>query len=271
MIRDSDPIELYLDQLVEEMHGPGKEIRRALAETEDHLREAQREAMEAGIPPLEAARVAIENFGSPRIVASRYDLLRTLASPRQTALQAFLALLLVGSFVFIGIGISGLAAAVGAVIYGPGFIAGDPPGVVYTAERCADFFEFHPETTTCGEAAIAHHLDETVGYRLDTGVVGVLALAGWWLLKTIAGRRTDGPPTIPPFFVPVATLILFTAAFIFLGGLGTMLLVSSGLGSGAGAFISAAVVSLLAAVGFGTWVLRSFRNRTVDPPLFTTA
>lgn len=270
MIRDNDPIELYLDQLVEEMHGPGKEIRRALAETEDHLRQAEMEALEAGMPSLEAARIAIGKFGSPRVVASRYDLLRTLASPRQTALQAFLALMLVGSFIFIGIGLSGVAAAAGAAIYGPGFIAGDPPGVVYTAERCADFFEFHPEAGTCQEAAIAHHLDETVGYRLSTGVLGVLALAGWWSLKTILGRRRFGPPTIPPLFVPVSTLILFTAAFILLGGLGTMILVSSGLGSGAGAFISAAAVSLVAAIGFGTWVLRSFHKRTGRPSVLTT-
>lgn len=33
-------------------------------------------------------------------------------------------------------------------------------------DRCADFLEYHPEARTCAEAAVAHHFDEVVTYRL---------------------------------------------------------------------------------------------------------
>lgn len=261
MIGDHDPIELYLDQLVEEMHGPGSEVRRALAEAEDHLRQSESHGIAAGMTQSAAARLAIKTFGAPRVVAEKYSLLRTLASPRQMAAQAFLALVLVGSFIFIGIGVSGIAAAAGAAIYGPGFIAGDAPGVTYTTERCTDFARFHPEAATCEEAAVAHHLDETVETRLGAGVLGLLTLAGWWLLRMATRNGKLGPPTIPQLFVPMATLILFGAAFLFLGGLGILQLVSPGVGSGAGGFISAALVSMLAVVVLGIWVLRNLRHR----------
>jgi HAAS len=254
-----DLIDRYLDSLVEAMNGPGRQIRRALAESEDHLRQATADGVESGMNHEEAARTAIERFGSPELVARRYDLLRTLASPAQIAMQAVLALWLVAAFVLIGVGISGGVAAAGAVLYGPEFISGDLPGVTYTAERCADYLEYHPEAADCMAAAVAHHLDETVGTRVDAGILGLLLLAGWWVTKRSLRSRI-GPSAIPALFVPIATLTLFAGAFVLLGGLGTLQLMSTGWHNGAGSFVSAGLVSLLAVVLFGLWIVRNLRS-----------
>jgi HAAS len=254
-----DLIDRYLDGLVEAMNGPGRQVRRALAESEDHLRQATADGMASGMSSEKAARTAIERFGSPELVAGRYDLLRALASPAQIAIQAILALWLVAAFVLIGIGISGGVAAGGAVLYGPEFISGDLPGVTYTAERCADYLEYHPEAADCMSAAVAHHLDETVGTRVDAGILGLLLLAGWWVTRR-GMRQRIGPSVIPALFVPITTLILFAGAFVLLGGLGTLQLVTTGSHNGAGSLVSAGLVSLLAVVLLGFWILRNLRS-----------
>jgi hypothetical protein len=259
MIPDNDPIEAYLDQLAGILNGPGHEIRRALAESEDHLRESEQNFLLEGSTREEAPHLAIERFGTADEVARRYDLMRMAASPGQLILQSVLALTRVGAFVLISIGISGIFAAVAASAFGPDFIAGDSPGVVYSPERCADFFEFHPDAATCADAAVAHHLDETIGYRISAGILGLVVLFGWWLLRRLT-RESIGPRTIPSVFEPIAATSLFAAATILLGGFGLMQLASSGSQTGAGSLITAAIVSLLALIIFSSWMFRDLRQ-----------
>jgi HAAS len=259
MMSGQDPIESYLDRLVEVLRGPGKEVRRALAESEDHLREAEAGELASGRNSEAAAAAAITRFGTPEEVARRYDLMRRVATPGQIVAQAIMSLVLVGSIILISIGVSGLVAGVGAAGLGPEFIAGDQPGVAYTPERCADFLEFHPEATTCEAAAVAHHLDETVGYRLTAGVLGLILLAVWWLTKRGA-RGRFGPWAIPVSFVPIATTASFAAATVVLGLLGAGQLLTSGVDTGAGYMLSAAAVSLAATGMFGTWLIRTLRS-----------
>ena len=259
---EHDPIDLYLDRLAEVLHGPGSEIRRALAESEDHLREAEAAGLRSGMSSEVASTTAIQRFGTVEEVAGRYELLRVLASPAQLAAQALLSLALVGSFVLIGIGLSGVLAAGSAAWFGEQFIAGDLPGVTYTPERCADYLEYYPDAGSCEQAAVAHHFDETVGYRMDAGVLGLLVLFGWWIARR-SSKRWAGPSAIPDVFVPLATTVLFAGAAVTLGGLGVIQLASTGGDSGAGSFLTAGAVSLLAVVIFGTWLLRSLRPNPV--------
>lgn len=256
---DNDLIDRYLDHLVEVLQGPGREIRRALAESEDHLRETEVAGLQAGMTAESAALDAIERFGTAEVVARRYDLLRALASPLQLAAQAFLSLCLVGAFVLIGIGISGALAAGTGVLLGEDFIAGDLPGVTYTPERCAEFLEYHPEAESCEKAAVAHHFDETVGFRLEGGVLGILTLIAWWIVSR-AARRRIGPSALSGVFVPCAATALFAAAAITLGGIGALQWAITGGNSGAGSFLTAGVVSLLATATFGVWLLKSLSS-----------
>lgn len=66
-------IDGYLDELRRELRGGTLRKRCILREVEDHLREASRREREAGTPNPEAEHRTIERFGSPAVVAQRFD------------------------------------------------------------------------------------------------------------------------------------------------------------------------------------------------------
>lgn len=68
---NDDPIRDYLVELGEELGRLSFRRRRTLAEVEDHLREATARIEQTGVHPDEAARQAVEQFGSPEVVARR--------------------------------------------------------------------------------------------------------------------------------------------------------------------------------------------------------
>ena len=122
----------------------------------------------------------------------------------------------------ISIGLSGLVAEFMGRTSGPGFVAGDGPGVTYTAERCAEFVEYFPELN-CADAATMHHFGEVVEYRVAAGVLGLLAL-----LTLVLARRTpplsDAAWSPPPAMVALALAASFGVAAALLGGAGLMAL-----------------------------------------------
>jgi hypothetical protein len=66
-----DPIREYLAVLGKELGRFARHRRRTLAEVEDHLREAAARIEHNGVSRDEAARQAVEQFGSPRVVGDR--------------------------------------------------------------------------------------------------------------------------------------------------------------------------------------------------------
>ena len=58
-----DRIEGYLDQLLLELRGRATDVRRVLAETEEHLRDATADGIAAGLSPDDAEAQAIVRFG----------------------------------------------------------------------------------------------------------------------------------------------------------------------------------------------------------------
>ena len=89
----------------------------------------------------------------------------------------------------LAIGISGAVAAGLGSTLGRAFVAGDAFGITYTKKRCSDYFEYEPRADSCEQAATFHHYGEVVGYRLSAGVLGLVPLAGWLLLR---GRAPHG-------------------------------------------------------------------------------
>ena len=79
----------------------------------------------------------------------------------------------------LAIGISGAVAAGLGSTLGRAFVAGDAFGITYTKKRFSDYFEYEPRADSC----------EVVGYRLSAGVLGLVPLAGWLLLR---GRAPHG-------------------------------------------------------------------------------
>jgi hypothetical protein len=96
--------------------------------------------------------------------------------------SALVLLLAVG---LLAIGASGVLSVAFRATLGDRFVAADLPGVTYTAARCRDLQEYHPEQPTCDRAAAAHHADEVETYgdalALDAGNGG----AGQWLSAAV--------------------------------------------------------------------------------------
>jgi len=117
----------------------------------------------------------------------------------------------------LAIGISGALALAAGTTLGKDFVSGDPLGVTYTAERCAELLEYYPEGS-CAAAATAHHFDEVVTYRLAAGILGLLVLAGERFLVPGILRRLAQP--LPPGIIDAAGATAFGLATAALLGLG---------------------------------------------------
>jgi hypothetical protein len=156
----------------------------------------------------------------------------------------------------LAIGASGILAAAMGSAFGADFVAGDFPGVTYTPARCADLQEYAAPGTSCNQAAALHHQDETVSYRMGAGLLGALVFGVWFVARRwpVGAASTIGAG-LPPGFVATAGLAMFGIVGLATLALGLDLLVL-GPGTGAGADLSAAVVSLLVSGIFATKLYR---------------
>jgi len=256
----ADPVEAYLDELADQLRSlPGSDLRRVLAEAEDHLRTGIAAFTADGISQEEATAQAIEAFGSPATVAG--DVRRSHPSGLVgLALDAVRKLSLVAVAGLCAIGLSGLLSDAGGAVFGKSFIAGDAPGVTYSAERCAYLLEYYPNAGTCEAAATAHHFEEIVWYRLAAGVLGVIGLIALLVLvrRGIAGRWLRTGP-LPATTAPVVATVLFGAAAAALCALGLMS-VALGLENHAGSFLSDGTVATVAFALSAWWLVRTVRG-----------
>ena len=249
----ADLIEGYLDRLLGHLRGSAHDVRRILAETEEHLRDATAELVAAGAGEEEAQRRAIERFGDPRAVARRFS--ARLAPVPSTAVVAELGTtaVLLGGVGLVAIGVSGLVAELLGRLFGPGFVAGDLPGVTYTPERCAEFLEYFPDAGGCEQAAAIHHWGEVVEYRVAAGVLGLLVLGAFLLW-----RRRARPPqylgVLPDGFAATVATSLYglAAAVLAVESLDALLVAG---GDGAGQWLSGPVV-VIAGGDWGSLVPR---------------
>ena len=151
--------------------------------------------------------------------------------------------LLLGSIALLGIGASGALAAAFSAAVGHAFVAGDLPDVTYTAERCRQLLQLAPGSSECEAAAVAHHLDEIVFYRLACGVVGLVGLAFVLLLMRTRDHQVR---LLPDRFVPTIGASLFGIAGAILALDSADRLVQS-VDAGAGGSLSGAIVCLVIA------------------------
>jgi hypothetical protein len=249
-------VERYLDELFDRLAGTGAAGRRALAEAEDHLHAAVAAGVERGLTEERAGQEAVERFGSPARIAG--ELRVAHGGPAAVLRPAFVGTWLVGALLALAIGLSGLLVEVFGAAFGYAFVAGDAPGVTYTAQRCAEYHEYAPNAASCAEAAAFHHFGEVAQYREMAGILGLLAL-----LALLAARRWSGlrdpswtPPRVP---VAVALLALFSAAGVVLGGISLMEL-AFGLRDGVGGNLSAGLVSAACALAVAAVALVRVRR-----------
>jgi hypothetical protein len=153
------------------------------------------------------------------------------------------ALVLFVTIGLLAIGISGVVAYGMGRAYGRPFVSGDRPGVAYSHARCADYLEYEPRAGTCERAATLHHFGETVGYRMDAGVLGLILLVGYAIFRRRGGSRRA--PRIE-LTALIATVSFGVAALILLGQ--SVLWLSNDSTLGVGDPLSAGIVSAGAAI-----------------------
>lgn len=256
-------IDDYLTRLLRELRlGPAM-TRRVLAETEDHLREAVERERAAGREDEAAARRAIARFGSPRLVARRFAAeqgIRLL--PPSVILHLVLALGLLAGVGMAAIGVSGLLAAGMGGLFGKEFVAGDAPGVTYTAERCAEFLKYYPAGRDCAAAALDDHFDEVVGFRVAAGVLGLLALGGYLLVRR-RYRHLAGVRVLPDGFTATVGAALFGVAALGLLANSSMQILFGGMGS-TGNMLSGGIVALVVFALFARSLLGTLSVYGID-------
>ncbi|HEY7133833.1 MAG TPA: hypothetical protein VIB48_02100 [Acidimicrobiia bacterium] len=161
----------------------------------------------------------------------------------------------------VAIGVSGLLAWGMGALGSKGFVAGDPPGVTYTAARCADFFEYEPHATSCEQAATEHHFGEIVMYRSAAGVLGAVVLA------VAVRRRRRRPPSdvLPDTLVPTVAATVAGVAGLWLCGQGVDSIVLRTDGGG-GEYLSAGIVALALACCLARPVVTAIADRLPPGP-----
>jgi hypothetical protein len=124
----ADLIEGYLDQLLGHLRGSAHDVRRILAEAEEHLRDATAELVAAGASEEEAKRRAIERFGSPRTVARRFSARLAPVPPAVVVAELARVAVRLGAVALVAIGASGLVAELLGRLLGPGSWLATCPG-----------------------------------------------------------------------------------------------------------------------------------------------
>jgi hypothetical protein len=194
-------------------------------------------------------------------VARRFSARLAPVPPAGVAAELARSAVLLGGVGLVAIGASGLVAELLGRLFGAGFVAGDLPGVTYTAQRCAEFLEYFPDAGSCAQAAALHHWGEVVEYRVAVCVLGLLVLGGFLLWR----RRPDRQEplylgVLPDGFSATVSTSLYGVAASALTLLSLDSLLVAG-GDGTGQWLSAAIVASAMAVAYGISLYRTVLTR----------
>lgn len=254
------PIEAYLDELVAGM--PGRQpraLRHLLAETEAHLRDdAAHRTTADGLSSFDAELAAVRHFGpvGPMVDAERR---RSEVPLVAVARQVTVTALLLGAIGAIAVGISGVLAGIFKLVAGSRALIDVQPGHLLSASDCARWMALDPHAPTCRDAAISDWVGEVVGYRLGAGVLGLLALAAFLLLRR-RGQLRNTWSLLPPVVSDAVATTLFSVAAIYLVAMSIDTVVVSH-GTGYGQWLTATPVALAAAAIFAIRLVRDIRHQ----------
>lgn len=256
MSAEDGVVEGYLDDLLAALRGRPREVRRMLAETEEHLHAAIADDVAKGTPPDRAASTAVARFGGAAQVARAWN-----ASTPPEPMRSFLGrianqLVPLAAIGLIAVGLSGVAARVMAALLGRTFMFADPPGTTYPASACRYWLTIHPSAGSCTNTYLAESQADGLLARYATGVLGLLLLAAVVVIR----RRRGLPPfgRLPVLSSFTATIVFLAAALGLLGlGIDSIRTADS---HGAGQWLSGAVIAFPLACVYGFAFLRSGRR-----------
>lgn len=259
----TEPIESYLDELVSLLSTRRpRQLRSLLAETEAHLRDDADAGVTAGLSRQEAEAVAVARFGPAEVIvtAERHTWRPTLAV---VARQFIGSAALLGGIAAVAVGISGLSALFVRAVSSSRFLVDTPTASVLTQSNCSRWLGRNTlalPVTQCREAAMKDWVSEVIGYRLAAGLLGAIVV----LVVLGIRRRRGALPQLPVLMTDTLAAAAFTVAGVWLMAAGVDAVVVSH-GDGAGQWLSAAPVALVAAGVFGLRLIHDLR----DPEIAT--
>lgn len=254
-----DPIEAYLDEFLVTVSGSPRHVRHALAEVEAHLADAAAAGRSEGLAEADARAAAVRRLGPVTGVADR----PTLAWRLTPALRrrGALAALLIAAVGGIAVGIGGILGRLAQGLWGNGAIAVPFPPGSYTSADCTRWLSGYPSAHNCISAMTADHAADFLRNAAGCGLLGLLALVGYVLLR----RRWAGRAIA--LAVPAGTEYLLGAALALVA---TLALAGQGIdavlvtrGNGAGQPFSLAIAAASAA-GFFLYRSRLVHVRYPD-------
>jgi hypothetical protein len=226
-------IEDYLRELRASLRTSRAERDRILAEAQDHLWESARAGMAAGLTEHEAEDAAISAFGSVRAVV------RAHRRSRPRLMELALAGWGLGAVTLIGIGASGLIAAVFNRLAGPSFVGGAPAGTVYSGADCK-YWQSIWHASTCGRAAMLEISADAVSLRVIAGLAGVLAIGGYLVARRVVRARGPLAGPLPPALIAAGFGAVTAGLGLLAGHVVTAPVVTP---AGPGWFLSGALVT----------------------------
>lgn len=251
---EATPIEDYLDELTVTLRREQpRRARHLLAEAEAHLYDTAEALLASGAGRVAAENEAVARFGAATDIAQAER--RSAPLPIRTVLgQVGLSGLLLGSVGAVAVGLSGLVAWLIQLAAGREAIVDVHSGPALTSSYCARFLTNGLPTVSCRAAALDDWAFDTVAFRIALGVLGLLALAAFLLLRRTTRGRALGllPGTISDTIAAGA----FGVAAVATLGLGVDALAVH---QAAGQWFSAAVVAIPLAAVFGVRLLSRLR------------
>ena len=211
-----DPIEAYVDELTDRLHGSPGHVRRTVTEAETHLRDAVDARIAAGLDRQAATASALAEFGAAADVAAAMNqaLWRRNRLPlAREGLELGFRLVGVGMVV---VGVAGLVARLLAGVTSVRTIFGLPSTAEVSSSSCAHWLALHPGAGSCRQAATLEASADQVLAMVLMGVVGALLLAGLAVVR----RRRPHSRMLPAVLGPVIAATAFGGAALGLAVLG---------------------------------------------------
>lgn len=258
----SSPLEDFLDELlVASASASPRQTRRLLSEAEAHLRDTVSEAVERGSSREEAERDAVRRFGPARDTARQDAAWQRLPFGALVRPSVCFGLLLSG-LVGLAMGLSAIITGVMEAFGGSTFIVNISPHTYLAPADCARWLANDPSAHTCYNAALADWAGETVVNRAILGILGVLALATFLLLRWRWSARYLSS-ALPRNVVDAIMFTLFGAGGVWLTAVG-LDAIADGSGRGAGQELGTAPVMIGLAVVFGIRLLQDLRSTAAE-------
>jgi hypothetical protein len=176
-----DVIEQFLDRLLVSLSGSPRQVRHTLTEVEAHLRDAAAEGMAAGLSEQDAQLWAVERMGPVHEVTGGPA---ALTRPSGALLRRLtLTACLVGGAGLAAVGGAGLIGRWFEAVRGNAFLTAPWPPGSYTQADCARWLAGDPGTHSCVTAMLADHAGDIMMEAAAAGVLGVLILAVYVVLR----------------------------------------------------------------------------------------